>query len=178
MKKKTNKRTGRRSNYYDKVEPRLEEVRAWRMEGQSEKNIAKLLGVSEWAISEYKNKHPDFAKVLKESKEVLIGKLEITLFQRALGGMKVTDTKKRITKDSAGKDVTFIEETTRELEPNMTALIFALKNLTKGTGKWMDVRMIDMLNTRMEDDENLAKIAEALDSLGDKYSESKENQEE
>lgn len=165
-----------KSKYWTHVYPRLNEIRTMRMDGHSEENISKIIGVHRDTLRKYKNEYKELEAVLLESKEVLISKLELTLYQRALGGHKVVDVKKRITQDSSGKDVTLIEETTRELEPNITALIFSLKNLTKGTGKWLDVRMIDMIHTRMEDNENLNKIAEALDSLGDKYLESKEQE--
>ena len=71
---------GRKSAYYEKVEPRLDEVRKWRVDdAQSEPNIAKLLGISYRSLMEYKVKFPQFAQVLKESKEALIVDLEDTI---------------------------------------------------------------------------------------------------
>lgn len=128
-------KVGRKSNYYDKVEPYFKEIAAWRKDGQTEENIAKLLGVSYRTLCEYKVKFPQFAQLLKDSKAELIVELETTLFQMALGRIKVTETKKYIQVDANGDEKTKIEETVKDIAPHPTLLIFALKNLST---KWRD----------------------------------------
>jgi hypothetical protein len=130
-------RAGRKSNYYSKVEPYFEEIKAWRIVGQTEENIAKLLGVSFRSFLDYKNQFPQLAQVLKESKEKLIGELEHTMFEMALGKVKVKETKKFIKNGKDGKQETRIEETVKEVPPHPTLLIFSLKNLAPD--RWKDV---------------------------------------
>ena len=134
-------RVGRKSNYYTKVEPYFEEIKAWRRSGQTEENIAKLLGVSFRSFLDYKNKFPQLNQVLKESKEKLISELEKTMFEMALGKIKVKETKKFIKIGKDGKQETRIEETVKEIPPHPTLLIFSLKNLAPD--KWKDQPNID-----------------------------------
>ena len=130
-------KAGRKSNYHTKVEPYFEEIKAWRKNGQTEENIAKLLGVSFRTFLDYKNQFPQLTQVLKESKEKLIAELEHTMFEMALGKVKVKETKKFIKNGKDGKQETRIEETTKEIPPHPTLLIFSLKNLAPD--RWKDV---------------------------------------
>lgn len=98
--------------------------------------MSKLVGVNYRSWCDYKVKYPQFAQILKESKEVLIENLEKTMFEMALGKIKITETKKYISRDKAGADSTKIEETVKELAPSVPLLIFSLKNLAPE--KWND----------------------------------------
>lgn len=99
--------------------------------------MSKLVGVNYRSWCDYKVKYPQFAQILKESKEVLIENLEKTMFEMALGKIKITETKKYISRDKAGADSTKIEETVKELAPSVPLLIFSLKNLAPE--KWRDI---------------------------------------
>lgn len=128
-KKKEPKSAGRRSLYPTKVEPYFEEIKKWRKEGQTEQNIAKLLGIGYRTFNDYKVKHPQLVQVLKVATNSLVEELEETMFQMALGKRTVTETEKIIQKDKDGKQTTKIREVTKEIPPHPTLLIFSLKNL-------------------------------------------------
>ena len=141
-KKKSN--AGRKSNYATKVLPYLEEIRAWRQEGQTEEIIAKFLGVSYTSFNEYKVKYPELMQTLKESKEKLIHDLEDTLFRVALGKVKTIKSKKIYIKDHRTGEMKLDKEEVQEdtLAPNATLLIFSLKNLN--SSRWKDRHDIDV----------------------------------
>lgn len=159
---------GRKCDYHEKVEPRFEEIKKWRKEGQTERNIAKLCGVSYRTFCAYKVKFPQLMQLLKDAKETLISELEDTLFRMALGKVKVTETKKYIQKDSKGNDKTRIEETVKDIAPHPTLLIFSLKNLAPD--KWKDVQDVtfnDMENAIKNMDTVFAEMKDKLDKSDD-----------
>ena len=146
--KKEQKR-GRKSKYDTHVKPYLDRIPKWRRNGMTEAQIAKKLGIAMSSFSLYKLKHSEFSEVLKNSKEELIENLEDSLFRRAMG-YSYEETK--IEKESDGRAK--ITKTTKELPPDVGALIFALKNLAPG--KWKnDDRFIIQ---RSEDDEKQADM--------------------
>lgn len=51
--------------YLERVEPRLEEVKAWARDGVTEEEIAKLLNIAYSTLKEYKNKFSAFSAALK-----------------------------------------------------------------------------------------------------------------
>jgi hypothetical protein len=57
-----------------------------RIDGHTEEQIHKHLGVGHNAWNNYKNEHEELREALKISKEGLISQLEQTLFQKALEG--------------------------------------------------------------------------------------------
>jgi len=156
IKKKQNKanekkeqKRGRKSKYDTHVKPYLDRIPKWRRNGMTEAQIAKKLGIAMSSFSLYKLKHSEFSETLKNSKEELIENLEDSLFRRAMG-YSYEETK--IEKESDGRAK--ITKTTKELPPDVGALIFALKNLAPG--KWKnDDRFIIQ---RSEDDEKQADM--------------------
>lgn len=150
---KEKKKVGRKSAYHEKVATRFDEIRSWRVnEGHTEIHIAKLLGIGYSTMQEYKDKFPEFAGLLKESKENLITELENTMFRLALGKVKVSKSKKIYVRNPrTGLMVLDKEEVNEDmLAPNPTMLIFSLKNLNPD--KWKDRRDIDVnSNSDIED---------------------------
>lgn len=73
-------------SYNTHVKPYLALVKSMRIDGEKEENIAKTLdiGISTWY--KYKTEHIELREALKYSKEILIAKLEDTLFKQALKG--------------------------------------------------------------------------------------------
>lgn len=159
------KSPGRKSKYMSHVEPYMKEIRSWRKNGQTEENISKLLGVSFRTFMEYKVKYPQLTQVLKESKMVLISDLENTMFELALGKVKVKKVKTISVKDPrTGKMVIDrTEESEDILPPNPTMIIFSLKNLA--SDRWQDRRYTDTKVTNMEE---LVAIAQTLKDIGSK----------
>ena len=164
-KKESSKRRGRRSLYPTKVEPYFEEIKKWRKEGQTEENIAKLLGIGYRTFNDYKVKYPQLVQVLKVSTNSLVEELEETMFQMALGKRTVTETEKIIQKDQNGKQTTKIREVTKEIPPHPTLLIFSLKNLAPD--KWNDYAVVNNI-TKVE----LEKLSEDISNIGKNFPDS------
>jgi len=168
MKQDANKARGKRgvkSTYNTKILSRFDEIFEWRRDGHNAKNIAKMLGISENCLYQYKRKHPEFKELLEASSEALVDNLEDTMFRMALGKVKVKKTKRYIQTDGrTGAENTKIEETEEELPPNATLLIFSLKNLSPT--KWRDVQDVtfnDMENAKKNMDTVFAEMKEKLD---------------
>lgn len=127
---------GRKSKWETHVEPNLDRIPKLRRQGYHEEQLAKLFGVAYSTFKDYKNKYPALSDALKRGKQELIEDLEDTLYRKALGLIKVTDTKKYIKKTKNGEE-TRVEETIKEIPPDTGALIFSLKNLSPD--KWKDI---------------------------------------
>jgi hypothetical protein len=131
-------RRGRKSQYHEKVEQHLDLVKKLRIDGLTEELIAKRLGVSYRSFMEYKNKYPQLSQTLKESSEDLLAELENTLFKEALGNRNKPDTIEEIEEyDYRTGKMNVVKRTKKySNKPNITSLIFALKNLN--SDKWKD----------------------------------------
>lgn len=77
---------GRKSKYETHVKPQIELIKSMRIDGHTEQQIMETLGIGHTAFNDYKNQHKELAEALKMSKEILVAKLEQTLFQSALKG--------------------------------------------------------------------------------------------
>jgi hypothetical protein len=129
---------GRKNKYYSHVEPRLEEIKQWCRDGLIEEEMCKKLGISVWAINEYKKQFPELTKSLRENKEIADGKVEDSLYQRAIGfDYDETET----IKDAAGK-ILKTRIVTKKVLPDVTAIIVWLKN--RLPGKWRDKQAVDL----------------------------------
>lgn len=124
------------SKYERIVIPNFEKIKELRHAGQTEPNIAKYLGIAYNTFREYKKQHPEFQKLLDDAKGTLVENLEQTMYQMALGKVKVTETKKYIQRGADGEDKTRIEEIVKDIPPSVPLLIFSLKNLAGD--KWRD----------------------------------------
>lgn len=146
--KKEQKR-GRKSKYDTHVKPYLDRIPKWRRNGMTEEQICRKLGVGVSTFNRYKDDFVELQEALKNSKAELIENLEDSLYRRAMG-YSYEETK--IEKESDGR--VKVTKTTKELPPDVGALIFALKNLAPG--KWKnDDRFIIQ---RSEDDEKQADM--------------------
>lgn len=164
-KKAPPKKAGRRSLYPTKVEPYFEDIKKWRKEGQTEQNIAKLLGIGYRTFNDYKVKYPQLAQLLEVSTNSLVDELEETMFQMALGKRKIIETEKIIQKGRDGKQTTKIREVTKEIPPHPTLLIFSLKNLAPD--KWNDYAVVNNI-TKVE----LEKLSEDISNIGKNFTDS------
>jgi hypothetical protein len=154
--------------YKEKVEPRMEEIRDWRLQGITEEGISKLLGISYRALMRYKTQHGPLSQALKEATQLLVEDLEKSLFQVAKGGIK-TKTTKRIYVNKNGEMVLDkVEETESISLPNIAALTFSLKNLSPT--KWVDRR--EYTTTGADHDTNKESLLDKLrTTLADSESE-------
>ena len=72
--------------YESHVKPNLPLIKSWRADGYTEQQIYTKLGVGHNAFNEYKNNHKELREVLKNSRELLVAKIEDSLFTQALKG--------------------------------------------------------------------------------------------
>lgn len=171
--KKTKKKNlgGRPNKYFTNVKPRLEAIKMYRRDGQTEENIAKLLDVGYSTFMAYKVKYPELVEALEESKEDLIAKLEKTMYQVALGYITTTDRRTVRTISSTGETTIREEELVKEFAPNTTALMFSLKHLKPE--KWTEAALEDN-----KEDQEEKEIIESIGILIDDIKQRKETSED
>lgn len=155
---------GRKSQYPEKVEQRLDLVKKLRRDGLTEELIANRLGVSYRSFMEYKNKYPQLSQALKESSEDLLAELENTLFKEALGNRNRPDIIEELEElDYRTGKMRVIKRTTKySNKSNITSLIFALKNLN--STDWKDRRDINVDTDLVLEEamKNFEKVSEEL----------------
>lgn len=102
---------------------RLKLVKGWARSGMSNDEIAKKIGISRGTFYTWKKECPDFLNALKEG-EIYDREVEESLQKAAMGGTykEVTRTTNKMTGE------VIVKETIKEVPPNVTAIIFWLKN--------------------------------------------------
>lgn len=147
----------RKTKYHTNVEPHLDQIPDWRIQGLTEEQIAKKLGVAYSTFRKYRDEHPALSAALKKGKEELIIELEKTLYQIGMGYHEketVTTYEFREDKGKLLKVPTGIKEVDKYIQPNVGALIFALKNIAPS--RWqdnpsnIDGQVIEILKERNE----------------------------
>jgi len=129
-------KVGRKSKYLTNVEPFLDMIPMWRKEGLTEQQVSKKLGIAYSSLSDYKNKNAVLLEALNHGRDLLVSELENSLYRIAMG-FGYTETKTLTEKDGSEKIQKIKTEVNeRQSLPNVSALIFALKNLDKN--HWRD----------------------------------------
>ena len=86
--KKQNKNpVGRKSKYYTHVEPRLEEVKFWYMNGAIDEEVADNLKIAVSTLYEYKKQFPEFSEACALTKEVSNARVQNSLYKNAVENM-------------------------------------------------------------------------------------------
>ena len=109
----------------------LLKLSAWARDGLTDDQIANNMGISRSTLYEWKRKYPDISDALKIGKEVADIAVENALYKRAVG-YTAEDTR---TKVVAGEEIERII-TQREIPPDITAIIYWLKN--RKPDQWRD----------------------------------------
>lgn len=109
-------------------------------DGLLDKDIAKVLGISEDTFYEYQKQHPEFSEALKEGKRKPDEEVEAALFKTALGYeyKEVTAVPVGSGEDAKARVVRVV---TKQVQPNVVAQIFWLKNRMRQ--RWRDARQLD-----------------------------------
>lgn len=118
-------------NVFDSVEER--QIQLLFEAGWTDAQVAKFYGIDRRTITKWKKKNPEFKKKVKGWKEKADDPVERTLYQKAIGGLKIKETK-RVWKP--GGPVQEVIETVKELPPCTTSIIFWLKNRKRE--EWRD----------------------------------------
>lgn len=100
--------------------------------GFTDAEMAKIVGITERTLNNWKNRHPKFFQSLKEWKKKPDKEVERSLFERAMGYEHPED------KIFNHGGEALIVPTTKHYPPDTTAIIFWLKN--RQPDKWRDVK--------------------------------------
>lgn len=98
--------------------------------GLTDKEIAALLEITEQTINNWKIKHPEFFEALNNWKNIADGKVERSLYERAIGyshpDVHISNYQGNIT----------VTDITKHYPPDPTSMIFWLKN--RQPERWKD----------------------------------------
>ena len=104
--------------------------------GLTDVEMAEFFGVAERTFHGWKKSHPDFLQSLKAGKIEADTHVATGLYQSAIGGHVVTETREQEGPDGS---ITRTKET-KQVPPNVTAQVFWLKN--RQPAKWRDKQEI------------------------------------
>lgn len=136
------------------VDERLIILRDWARKGLKDQEIADRIGIHISTLCEWKNSYPQIDEALKKGKEIIDSEVEEALIKSALG---YTVQEKKITELPDGTYKKELSE--KHIPPNITALIFWLKN--RRSAAWRD-KQKEEIDTTMIDklDEYLKEVKE------------------
>lgn len=138
---------GRKGAYSEWVSGNgLKTVCKWVKLGVSIKQVAHNIGVHEGTIYEWMKRFPEFAKAIKEAKQVPDLEVENAMFDAAVGRTTITKTR-TILDVKTGMPVR-IERIEEQVPPNITAQIFWMKN--RQPERWRDINRTELSGTNGE----------------------------
>lgn len=141
----TKKEGGRmaKSQYYTKVEPKLDLVEGWARDGLFMEQIAANLGISKTTFYSYIKKYSELSERIKNGKEVSDYQVENELFRKAIGftrkekrPVKIKEVEYNNGKRVREKERIEMVEQEVYYPPELGAQIFWLKN--RRPDKWRD----------------------------------------
>lgn len=106
------------------TEDGLLKIQGWAMDGLTDEQIAHNMGIRRSTLYEWRKKFAVLSDTLKKSKEVADRYVENALYKRAVGYEEIIEKKQKIVRGIV------VEEniTTKQVPPDVTAMIFWLKN--------------------------------------------------
>lgn len=116
-------------------------LEAWARDGLTDEQVAERCGINRKTLYEWKNRYPPISNALKRGKEVVDIEVENALLKRAKGYTYDEVTREKMLTGSSrdGTPIFSMCETkrvTKEVQPDVTAQIFWLKN--RRPDKWRD----------------------------------------
>ena len=114
----------------------LLKLEAWARNGLTDEQIAHNMGIKRQTLYDWRKKYSDISDTLKKGKEVVDIQVENALLKRALG-YKFTEVKTEHSEDSVK-----ITKTVKEVQPDVVAQIFWLKN--RKPDAWRDKRDVEL----------------------------------
>ena len=162
--------SGSKGKYRRWLEPdSLLLLKGWAREGHTDLEIADKIGIASSTLYEWKNKHPEISEALKKGKEVADFEVENALFKRALG-YDVTEEFKEVVRDPRTNKVTkqMVRTTTKHIAPDVTAIIFWLKN--RKYSQWRDRReAVDTNDRTNEGQSTMEQLVKSIQDAKDEY---------
>lgn len=140
-KKKSN--AGRKGLYKEWLEAdNLIRLEGWARDGLTDEQIAHNIGITTTTLYDWKKKYPKFTDAIKRGKEVVDRIVENALLKSAMGYKYDEVVKERIYNPETGEsEMVEVKRTTKDVAPNVTALIFWLKN--RQSEKWRDTKNVN-----------------------------------
>ena len=123
------------------TEDGLKKLRGWARDGYSDAQIAQNIGITKSTFYEWSNKFTEFSDAIKKGRQPFIVDLEDALYRSGLGYEYEEKIEEIYEEDGVQKK--HIRKVKRHAPPNVTALIFALKNLRKNKFKDRPVEEIE-----------------------------------
>ncbi|MEA1923909.1 MAG: hypothetical protein U9N63_14805 [Pseudomonadota bacterium] len=131
---------GRPTKYRDTF-PVQAEV-ACREGGFTSIKLAKLFSVSIAAIELWQRTYPDFIRAIKRGKDDFNVATAENCLKKRLEGYQYDEVTKELVKDENGKTLQVTKVVTKSVAPDVTALIFFLKN--RNRERWNDKKDVDL----------------------------------
>ncbi len=133
-----------KGKYEQWLEPEgLLKIEAWARDGLTDEQIAYNMGIAYSTLKYWKNNHMAILAALKKGKEVVDIQVENTLLKRALGYKYTETTKQLVENQKTGKtELKVTKEIEKEMPPDVTAIIYWLKNRKPET--WKDKQNIEI----------------------------------
>lgn len=167
---------GRKNKYETHVKPRLHDIFSWKQQGWYEEDIYKALGVSKATWTKYKKEYKELAEVVLKG-DTAIGHVAERSLYDALQWQEVVEKKEYYVIAKDGSQSKKIEKITKQVPPNITAIIFALKNkLPQFYYDRMPVEEVDKEEQTLIDWKEVVKEAEQM--LNDKEVKGKNDEKE
>lgn len=126
------------------------------------------MNISQQTFYTWLKKYPEFSEALKKGREPVDIEVEDALIKRAKG-YTTTETIEEITtsgqKDPNGNYIEkerHVRRVTKEVPPDVGAIVFYLSNRTRKTGKWSNMKYIAQEQTEAPDFTILDGIADRM----------------
>lgn len=122
--------------------------------GDSQKLACKKAGIGDSTFFDWIHKRNGFSEKIKKAKEefqaTITGKLEATLWKRAMG-YEVTETETEYVRDENGNPIPKSQKTkVKHIQPDTGALIFALTNVAPE--KWINRQRSEIKELKQDND--------------------------
>ena len=102
----------------------LLKIQGWAMDGLTDEQIAHNMGIRRSTLYEWRKKFTSISDTLKKSKEVADRAVENSLYKRATGYFEVVEKREKREHGVVVESVII----TKQIPPDVTAVIFWLKN--------------------------------------------------
>lgn len=134
------KRRQRITNYKEWLsEEKLNQIKSWKGEGISHEELANRIGINRTTLYSWIQRCPEIKDAIKQGQERTVQYIENALMKK-INGYTLRDTKRYKTTDKDGNIVERIEVTEKEVGPDTSAIIYALK--VKDPDRWNEkIRM-------------------------------------
>ncbi len=138
------------SKYNSKI---VDTICSYIRSGDSQKIACKKAGIGDSTFHEWIHKKKGFSDKIQKAKDefqdTITGKLEATLWKRAMG-YEVTETDTEYVSDANGNPKIKSQKTkTKHIQPDTGALIFALTNVAPD--KWVNKQKVETTETKSSD---------------------------